>query len=249
MPATDQWRTENDNFPGEDAVHQSPAPKTDTSTDPRRHKIGDDWTGKGVNLKSIQEDIIEKKKLDREKDLDTLISNPQNCNFEPDPNLKSIQEDLIEKKKLDREKDLDTLIFNPQNYNFESDPNIVWLQNPMDTFKGTQAVQFSQVQSIIRERLRELRPDFNYAVVRAGPHHRQNKHDRLGNVIRKTSRRTGRPYNATNPADLHITLHAGKKGEKGEENSTCKVIYTLRNDSTQTRAVATSTMSTWQTLR
>ncbi|KAK3334373.1 hypothetical protein B0H65DRAFT_566462 [Neurospora tetraspora] len=122
------------------------------------------------------------------------------------------------RRRLGRETNPDDLIFNPQAYNFKSDPNIVWLQDPLECFRQDEARQFEQVQQIIRERLRGLGPGVDYAVVRAGPHDTQNEHDELGTVVRWTNNRTGRTYNVTSDADLHITLYAGmKNGKRGDE--------------------------------
>ena len=68
----------------------------------------------------------------------------------------------------------------------------------------------------MQDRLNEL--GLNYAVIKAGPHTQQNLHDDFGIVVKKTNVNTGRVRNVTGPADLHITLLAGKKeGERGEE--------------------------------
>ncbi|KAK3494186.1 uncharacterized protein B0T23DRAFT_313028 [Neurospora hispaniola] len=81
-------------------------------------------------------------------------------------------------------------IFSPQDYGFEQDPNIIWIQNPTRTFKDEQGAQFSQLQSIIRDRLRNL--NYDYAVVRAGPHCTQNQYNELGTVLKYTNGWTGR---------------------------------------------------------
>ncbi|KAK3334357.1 hypothetical protein B0H65DRAFT_437157 [Neurospora tetraspora] len=110
--------------------------------------------------------------------------------------------------------------FDPAQFGLERDTNIVWIEEPRRRFAKNQqgTDNFAQVQSIIRQSLSRLGLD--YAVVRTGPHEDQNLHDELGTVRKRTDAVSGRVSNETSPADLHVTLYAGKKdGMRGEELS------------------------------
>ncbi|EAA29864.1 hypothetical protein GE21DRAFT_3850 [Neurospora crassa] len=108
--------------------------------------------------------------------------------------------------------------FDPAQFGLERDENIVWIEEPRRRFAKNQQgnENFAQVQTIIRQRLSLLGLD--YAVVRTGPHEDQNLHDELGTVRKQTNVITGRVSNETLPADLHVTLYAGRKnGMRGDE--------------------------------